>query len=369
MSGGQEATPLRATLQVLGPSAGGIRAHVAQLSSGLAERGVAAPVVGPAGVMDGIGGQAGEVAVPTSADPFRLARARRQLKRWRLPAQVVHAHGLKAAWCAISARPRRPLVVTVHNVVLDEAAGRTARAQRVLGRRVLAGADRVIALTTQMAGELAEFVDPDRIRVALPASPRPVVTESREVVRNRLGIDQDVPMVVAVARLHPQKDLPTLLHAWELVRRRHPQAVLVVVGEGPQRVELESLAASLGLGNSARLVGSRPHAVDEIAAADVAVMTSVWEGAALVLAETTQLGVPMVSTATGLAPDLLDGEVGGVIVPFGDPGAAADALCHMLDDPDAAAAMGAAGRDRAAELFEPGRAIEEIMGTYREVIE
>jgi glycosyltransferase involved in cell wall biosynthesis len=140
------------------------------------------------------------------------------------------------------------------------------------------------------------------------------------------------------------------------------------VGDGPQRAELAELAGRLGLGASARLVGARPHAVDEIAAADVAVMTSVWEGSALVLAETTQLGVPMVSTPTGLAPDLLDGERGGVIVGVGDVAAVAEALCRMLDDPDAAAALGARGRERARSLFEPDRAVEEIMATYREVI-
>lgn len=363
-----DAPELTATLQLLGPSAGGIRAHVAQLAAGLAERGVAAPIVGPAGVMDGLGGQAGDVSVPAGIDPVGLFTARRELRAWRAPAQVVHAHGLKAAWSAISGRPRRPLVVTVHNVVLDEAAGRSAAAQRVLERRVLSRADRVIALTSQMASELAEFVDPRRIRVALPASPTPIVGENRADVRRRLGVADDAPMVVTVARLHPQKDLPTLLRAWEIIRGRHRDAVLVVVGDGPQRDELEELAASLGLGSSVLFAGARPHAVDEIAAADVAVMTSIWEGAALVLAETTQLGVPMVSTATGLAPDLLDGHTGGVIVGFGDTAAVAGAVCHMLDDPEAAKAMGASGSERARAIFEPGRAIEEIMATYLEVI-
>ena len=359
---------VRAVVQVLGPSAGGIRAHVATLAGALARRGVDSPVVGPAGVMAQVGPQAGVVPVPAGLGPLGLVRARRALRPWREGAQVVHAHGLKAAWTALGGRPRRPLVVTVHNVVLDEAAGRAAGVQRVLERAVLRRADAVVALTSSMAEDLGRFVPPARIHVALPASTPPVVTEGRDEVRARLGLGPDTPMVVCVARLHPQKDLPTLLHAWQEVHRRHPGAVLVVVGDGPQRAELAELADRLGLGASARLVGARPHAVDEIAAADVAVMTSVWEGAALVLAETTQLGVPMVSTPTGLAPDLLDGERGGVIVGVGDVAAVAEALCRMLDDPDAAAALGARGRERARSVFEPDRAVEEIMATYREVI-
>ena len=366
---GRGSNGLHSALQLLGPSAGGIRAHVAQLARGLAARGVAAPVVGPAGVMDSLGGQAGVVPVPESVDPRALVAARRGLRPWRAHADLVHAHGLKAAWCAVAGRPARPLVVTVHNMVLDESAGRSAPAQRVLERRVLRSADRVIALTSRMAEDLSALVPSERIRIALPASPAPVVTEDRAAVRRALGIAQDAPMVVSVARLHPQKDLPTLLAAWEIVHARHPDAVLVVVGEGPERESLEALAASPTLGGTARLVGARPHAVDELAAADVAVMTSVWEGAALVLAEATQLGVPMVSTPTGLAPDLLDGTTGGVIVGYGAPEETAGALCRMLDDPAAASTMGALGRERARELFEPRRSIEEIMSIYREVIE
>jgi len=188
-------------------------------------------------------------------------------------------------------------------------------------------------------------------------------------VRASIGLGDDEPLVVCVARLHPQKDLPTLLRAWAAVHGAHPRAVLAIVGDGPDRGALESLRDQLGLGTSVRFLGRRPHAVDELAAANVVVMTSVWEGAALVLAEATQLGVPMVSTPTGLAPDLLDGDVGGTVVPFGDAGAVTAALCRMLDDPAAAAEVGRRGRERARAVFDPVRAIDEIVAVYREVLE
>ncbi len=355
-------------VQLLGPSAGGIRVHVATLAAGLRDRGVESPVLGPAAVMNGIGPQAGVVRVPDGVNPLGLLQARRDLAPWRRDAQIVHAHGLKAAWTAVRGSPRRPVAVTVHNMVLTEAAGAMAPLQRLLQRRVLARADRVIVLTSSMQRELAGFVAPERIRVALPAAPAPEVLEDRSTVRSRLGVGANVPLVVCVARLHPQKDLPTLLLAWQVVHARAPDAVLVIVGDGPQRRELEDLRVHLGLESSVKLAGRRPHAVDEIAAADVVVMTSIWEGAALVLAETTQLGIPMVSTPTGLAPDLLDGEVGGTIVSFGDHDGVADALCNMLDDPGAAAEMGRRGRERARALFDPSRAIEEIMDVYRELL-
>ncbi|MBS1837830.1 MAG: hypothetical protein JST64_09055, partial [Actinobacteria bacterium] len=70
-------------LQVLGPSTGGIRVHVATLAHHLGSIGVEAPVVGPAGVMTGLGAQAGVVEVPAGMSPLALLRARRRLQPWR----------------------------------------------------------------------------------------------------------------------------------------------------------------------------------------------------------------------------------------------------------------------------------------------
>lgn len=359
-------TPLVA-LQLLGPSAGGIRVHVATLAAGLEELGVQAPVVGPPGVLRGLGTQVGTVPVPSGISPLGLARARHGLAEWRPACDVIHAHGLKAAWTAVGGRPRRPVVLTVHNVVLDEAAGRWAAGQRRLERRILGAADRVIALTSTMAAELSDAVPPERLRIVLPASPVPVVRRPRHEVRAGLGVGEDAPLVVCAARLHPQKDLPTLLRAWKVVAASRPDARLRILGDGSLHDELAALIDRLGIGGSAALAGRVPDAVDHLAAADVSVMTSVWEGASIVLAESTRLGVPVVSTPTGMAPDLLDGERGGMIVPFGDDRAVAAALLALLDDPVRARRMGELGRARAEEVFDTRRAVQAVADVYREV--
>ncbi len=356
-------------LQLLGPSTGGIRVHVATLAAGLEDLGVRAPVVGPRGVLDGLGPQAGEVPVPAGLSPLGWWRARTALRPWRGEADVVHTHGLKAAWTALGGRPRRPIVCTVHNVVLDESAGRLTRIQRPLERQVLQRVDRVVALTTSMAEELGAFVPAERLRVALPASRPPEPSRPAGEVRRELGVAPDAPLVVCAARLHPQKDLPTLLRAWRLVSRERPDAQLRIVGDGPLRAELEAEVARLGIGGTAALVGHVPRAVDHLAAADVAVMTSIWEGASIVLAECTQLGVPVVSTPTGMAADLLDGERGGVLVPVGDHEAVAAALADLLGDPERARRLGERGREHARRVFEPRRAIGAVADIYREVVQ
>jgi len=353
--------------QLLGPSTGGIRRHVATLAEALSARGVDAPVLGPAGVMEGLCGLAGVVPVPEGISPAGLLAARRALRPWRPDVDLVHAHGLKAGWTAVSGRPHRPVVLSVHNVVLDDRTRPGAVLTRALERRVLRRADRVVVMSPAMADDLAGVVPPSRLRVALPASHVPRAKRSSQTVRLALDIPAEAPLVVCPARLHPQKDLPVLLRAWPLVRRHHPSAVLAVVGEGPSRGELESLVSDLGVGDSVRLRGASHHAVDEIAAADVVVITSKWEAVPLVLAEAAQLGVPVVSTPVGVAAELVSAG-GGRVVPHGDPAAVAGAIDGILDDPLAARTAAAAARDWARLRFDPDRAVDDVVDVYRELV-
>jgi len=119
-------------LQLLGPSTGGIRRHVVTLTAELRRRGWEVAVAGPAGVLDGVGELDAVVDVPAGSSAVQALRARRQLAPLLRGADLVHAHGLKAGWVAGSLRSRPPLVVTVHNLVLDEAAGPSAPVLRVM---------------------------------------------------------------------------------------------------------------------------------------------------------------------------------------------------------------------------------------------
>lgn len=355
-------------VQLLGPSTGGIRMHVAALAERLERVGVDAPVLGPTGVLDGLGSQSGVVPVPAGTSPLGLLRARRALTPWRADADVMHAHGLKAAWVAIGGRPGRPLVVTVHNVVLDETAGRAAGVQRRLEQAVLSRADRVIAPSAAIAEGLDGFVAPERIRTIVPVSPAPELRRTRSDIRGRLGASDDTPLVTCVARLHPQKDLPTLLRAFVDVSDRVPGARLAVVGEGPDRESLESEARRLDLGDVVSWVGFDPNAVDWIAAADVFALSSVWEAIPLVLPEAMSLGVPVVSTDVGMASELLGDGRAGVVVEVGDDASMADAIVGLLTGPARAAAAGSVGREVASTRFDPDTLTAEVADVYLELV-
>ncbi len=351
-------------LLVLGPSSGGIRRHVATLRDGLRDRGWHVEVAGPAGVLDGLGGV--EHTVPVGFSPLGVARAAQVLRRLGRDADVVHAHGQKAGLC-VAAAGCRPRLMTIHNVVLDDAAGRAAPVLRRIERRLPAAMDRTIAVSGEIADRFRSVPGADRIRVVAPAGPLPAPERDAVAVRASLDIGGG-PLVTTVARLHPQKDVPTLLAAARLVLDRQPEVRFVVVGGGPAEEAVRAAHRRLGLGDAVRLLGQLPSAADHLAAADVVALSSVWEGSPLVVAEAMLLARPIVATAVGAVPDAIEDGVTGRLVPPRSPKALADAIVDLLDDPQTARRLGEAARDLAAERFAPDVLVAAVEAQYREVL-
>ena len=353
--------PGRTVPQVVGPASGGIRTHVRCLVDGLTARGVVAPVLAPAGVVPA-DELAARVDVPSGLSPTGWWRARRQLRPWCSEADVVHAHGIKAALVAAASRGRPPMVMTLHNVVLGDSSGRVPVVRARLADRALRAAARIIVPAQWMVDEVPRSLR-ERVRVVAPASPVPVARSDRAQVRAEWQVAADVPVAVCVARLHPQKGLPTLLDAWGAVRAAVPRAELVIVGEGPDRSALERRCVT-GPGG-VRFVGASDSPADEMAASDVVVVSSVWEALPLVLIESMQLGVPVVSTDVGIARELLDADALGEVVPIADVDALAAALVHRLTG--AGAANRTTAVSDAMEHFAPDRLIDGVVDVYREL--
>jgi glycosyltransferase involved in cell wall biosynthesis len=201
-----------------------------------------------------------------------------------------------------------------------------------------------------------------------PAAAVPTPVRSPAEVRAAYGVDSGERLVVSVARLHPQKDLPMLLDAVDHVRRRVDGVRLVIVGEGPEEKTLRQRVDASDLGNVVTFAGARASAADELAAADVVAISSSWESGPLVLFEAMQLGRPVVATAVGAVPDVVtDGETGRVVPP-GDVGAFADALTELLTDASWANALGDAGRLSIAASYGPDAMAAATEAVYRELL-
>jgi glycosyltransferase involved in cell wall biosynthesis len=372
---------------VLGTSSGGTARHVKMLAVGCAARGLLVEVFGPAqtdhdfgfsgSATDPAAGRVGFTAVeiadrPRVAGDLRaIARLHRLLQAWR--PDVAHAHGLRAgALTAIAVAFIRPtvhdakptLIVTVHNA--PPAGGATRAIYRMLELIVARNADSVLCVSADLE---------DRMRAAgarrvghavVPAaSPVPYVSaETRAGIRAEFGAGPGQAIVLAVGRLTAQKGFGVLLDAAARWVDIQPRPLLVIVGAGPLAAELGSRAASLGL--TVRLTGQRADVPGLLAASDVFVLPSLWEGQALILQEALRAGVPIVATRAGGNPELA-GEDAAILVPPGDARRLADAVRAVLGDPVLAARLRRAAADRAHALPGEDEAVAAALAEYRHV--
>jgi glycosyltransferase involved in cell wall biosynthesis len=367
---------------VLGTSTGGIARHVRMLAAGCVTRGVAAEVFGPARTDRdfGFSGQVGFTAVEIAERPRvrgdlrAIARLRRLLRAWR--PDVVHAHGLRAgALTAIAAAFTRPtaydakpaLVVTVHNA--PPAGGVTGAIYRVLELIVARNADSVLCVSADLDQRMRAAGARRVGRAVVPAAgagrPEDVSAETRAALRAEFAAGPDQAVVLAVGRLAAQKGFGLLLDAAARWGDIQPRPLLVIVGQGPLAAGLRSRAASLGL--PVRFTGPRDDVSALLAAADVFVLPSVWEGQSLVLQEALRAGAPIVATRTGGNPELT-GEDAAILVPPGDAEQIAGAVRAVLGDPARAARLRQAAAGRAGALPSEDEAIAAALGEYRHVM-
>jgi len=354
-------------VELMGPAEGGIRTHVAELTTRLPGVDVDPLVAGPPGALGGRPVDAA-VAVPAGLSPAALRRAARQLARVG-PADLVHAHGLKAGWTAVTSRPRRPVVLTAHNLVLDE--GPRGRLLRLLERELVRRVDHLISPSPAIDRHFEDLLPPERRSVVVPAFPLPQPGADRAAVRKELWpeLAADTPLVVVVARLHPQKGLHTFVDAWARVTRDLPEARAVVVGEGPSRSELQAAVDGAGLGDSLRLVGARHPATAPMEAADVVALSSIWEAIPIVVPEAALLGTPVVTTDVGIVSTVVTDGSTGSVVGVGDAEGLARGIVALLSDPGAARRAGERLRAESLTRFDPDRLTGEVAEVYRRVVE
>jgi glycosyltransferase involved in cell wall biosynthesis len=256
------------------------------------------------------------------------------------------------------------VVLTVHNLVQPEiAGGLKARLYSRAEPLAVRLADRTFAASEQIAEHLRRAAPSaaDRIEVLhVPIGSPPQVSRDAEEVRAELDLAPGTELIVAVARLAPQKALHVMLQALVQVEG----AVLAIVGEGPQADELRRLAEQLGVADRVRWMGFRDDAADFIAAADVLCLSSVWEAVALVAQEAVLLGTPVVSTDVGGIRELIADNEGGRLVPKGDAAALAAALRELLASPENARVMATTALERYRARFSREAMLERLRVEY-----
>lgn len=264
---------------------------------------------------------------------------------------LVHTHSSKAGFLGrLAARAARvPVVIhTPHGFYfLNQRPG--PRRSFYLRLEQLAGllTDRLIALSPTELEEAVSngIISPERAVLIENGIQVPEVPDAAAVSRVRASLAPGARHVVGtVARLTPQKGPFDFVRMADHLVRMLPDVHLLWCGDGELRGEVEALAADLGVADRLHFLGFRTDVLEVMAAMDLFVLTSHWEGLPYTVLDAMALERPVVATAAVGTRDIVQEGVTGLLTPVGDPEAAARAVVHLLSSPEEARAMGRAGR-------------------------
>jgi glycosyltransferase involved in cell wall biosynthesis len=353
------------------PTDGGVGRHVSDVADGLSAAGHDVILCSPA-MPDGIPGPVEHVrldlrrAVAPRADLAAVLRLTAVLGEVR--PDVVHAHSSKAGALARLARlasPRTPVVYTPHGFAFAGhfSSALERHAYRAVERLLMPLTSRIVCVCEAEARLARSLGAPDRVRVVRngidPAPPGAI--DERIAELSRRG-----PVVGTLSQLRPGKGLETLIAATPTVLSSHPDAQVVIVGDGPGLPELRDRARAQGVADAVHFLGASTDPLPVLRGMDVFVQPSWAESFPYVILEAMSLGTAIVATDVGgVAEALVDGD-SALLVPSRNDRALAAAVIELAGDPGRRAELGAAALER-GRLFSRTAMIERLTEVYEEV--
>ena len=299
-------------------------------------------------------------------DSSVVARVSRTLEHFR--PHVVHTHTYALRYALPYMLWRRPsaMVHTVHNLAEKEVKWYERWVHRLAFRRGVLP----VAIAREVADSIRRVYGIDDIPLipnGIPVDTFRSPSIDRESWRNQEGFTPTEILFVCVAWLRPQKNPLLLLESFRRGPASDPRAHLLLVGTGALRSELEGRIRASGLQERIHLLGRRADVPEILNAADVFVLSSDYEGNPLSVMEAMAAGKPMVCTAVGGVPELVEDGC-GLLVPPRDAQALSEAMSQLLDNPSARKSMGEKSARRAVERFDLRAMTEAYEDLYRWLI-
>jgi glycosyltransferase involved in cell wall biosynthesis len=372
-------------LIVIEATIGGTRRHVVDLARGLARRGVEVWLASaqrrdpgyPADLvaLAAQGVHCVDVPMVRSIRPARDLADLRALAELveRVQPDVVHTHSSKAGVLGrlAAASAGRPVVHTPHTFAFLFRAEFSAWQRalfRALETHLSGGTAAVIAVSRSEAESIGRsgVVPRERVRVVPNGIDASRWVSAQPASRASLGVPDGVPLLAVLGLLHVAKGQDVALRA--LARTELGRAHLLLAGMGDEREELEELARSLGLSDRAHFLGWRDDAPALVAASDVVLLPSRWEGMPYIVLESMAAARPVVATRVDGAVELVDDGRTGALVAIEDDAELARAAGRLLAlSPGARERMGSLARERVLGRFTIERMLDSLLAVYAEV--
>lgn len=304
----------------------------------------------------------------------RLGQALGQLaehcRRWQ--PELICTHGYKALTLTLALRlnGRCPCVAFSRGWTEDSM---RVRLYTLIDKTLVRFADRVVAVAESQRQRLLKVrVPAGRIRVinnACTLRPEEIEAPVEGDVRAELGLAPDTPLLLSAGRLSGEKGHRYLIEAMEHISEAEPRAHLLLAGDGPLRGELEALARSGAAADRIHFLGFRRDVKDLFRQTDLFVLPSLSEGLPNVVLEAMALGAPVVATAVGGVPEVLEDGRTGLLVPAQDSKRLAEASAGLLREPERAAALARRAREAVYRRYSADRQTELLLEVYKEVTE
>lgn len=278
-------------------------------------------------------------------------------------ASVVHAH-LPAMGAVVRAISPVPVVYTEHNI-----AGSYRRPVQFVNRITYGRNAAVTAVSQAVADSIADYPGPDAVVVSNGVECE-VTPADAAGVRTELGITPTTPLVVHVGNIRPHKGQANLVAATPLLLTRVPDVRIVSIGGEKSDGDLarvRALADDAGVADTLSFLGRRPDALAFTAAADVFANPSDFEGLPVAVLEAMALGTPVVATAVGGVPSIID-DTTGVLVSPGDPAALAAGIATLLEDRAHAAGLADAARKVVERDYSLESMVRTLEGIYASIL-
>lgn len=356
--------------------AAGAERHLLTLLSGLRGQDIDAHLillVEPANDMQSYVDEAQALAIPVERiliqrhfDPALLGRLRSRLRA--LQPDVVHTHLLHADLYGIPAARWAGVPIVVSSRHNDNHFRRRfpiKQVNQLLWRMADAGigiSDAIARFSIEVEGAPVEKIH--RIYYGLQAAKPLDRGSAQAALTAEIGLPNDSVLIGMVCRLIEQKGVSDGLRAFARAAQQYPNAYLLIAGEGPLRMALESEAAALGIKNRVHFLGWRSNIPALMAALDIFLMPSLWEGFGLVLLEAMAQAVPVIATRVSAIPEIVINDETGLLVPARDVDALASALENLLADKPLRQYRGLQGQDRQETEFSAMRMVAETAALY-----